>query len=153
MGVGKESDIYQCKNANGDYVILKLARLGRTSFRTVKKNRDYLKHRTHYSWLYLSRLASIKEFAFMDACYKNKFPTPKPIDWNRHAIVMSLVPGYTLCKVQELGDVEGVFKQCIDLIERFAQYGLIHSDFNEFNLMITEQQQIIVIDFPQMVST
>lgn len=46
----------------------------------------------------------------MEICYKNQFPTPKPIDWNRHAIVMSMVDGFTLCSVQELGDTEGVFK-------------------------------------------
>lgn len=90
-------------------MILKLARLGRTSFRNIKNKRDYIKNRTQYNWLYLSRLASIKEFAYMEACYKNGFPTPKPYDWNRHAIVMSYVDGYTLCSVQELGDVEGVF--------------------------------------------
>ena len=41
----------------------------------------------------------------------------------------------------------------IDLIERFAQYGLIHSDFNEFNIMIGNDKRIWTIDFPQMVST
>ena len=46
IGVGKESDIYRCQNSDGNIVVLKLARLGRTSFRTVKKNRDYLQHRT-----------------------------------------------------------------------------------------------------------
>ena len=45
------------------------------------------------------------------------------------------------------------YNTLIDLIERFAEYGLIHSDFNEFNLMIDNQSRIWVIDFPQMVST
>lgn len=96
MGVGKESDIYKCLNADGHLVVLKFARLGRNSFRTVKKNRDYLKHRTSFSWLYLSRLASCKEFLYMQILYSNNFPTPKPIDWNRHGVVMSLIDGYTL---------------------------------------------------------
>lgn len=46
IGVGKESDIYSCETADGELVILKLARLGRTSFRTIKNNRDYIKHRS-----------------------------------------------------------------------------------------------------------
>lgn len=33
------------------------------------------------------------------------------------------------------------------------KHGLIHSDFNEFNLMLTADMKLIVIDFPQMVST
>ena len=42
VGVGKESDIYQCLNEKGELVILKLARLGRISFRQIKNKRDYI---------------------------------------------------------------------------------------------------------------
>jgi len=41
----------------------------------------------------------------------------------------------------------------MDLIVRLAQYGLIHGDFNEFNIMITDDDKPILIDFPQMIST
>ena len=42
----------------------------------------------------------------------------------------------------------------MDLIVRFAHAGLIHGDFNEFNILIhRETGEPIVIDFPQMVST
>ncbi len=44
-------------------------RLGRTSFRAVKNTRDYLLHRKNASWLYLSRLAATKEFAFMKVLF------------------------------------------------------------------------------------
>lgn len=44
---------------------MKLHRLGRTSFRSLKNKRDYHKHRHKMSWLYLSRLAAMKEFAYM----------------------------------------------------------------------------------------
>ena len=96
IGVGKESDIYMCNNNEGEIVVVKFARLGRTSFRTVKENRDYLKGRTNHSWLYMSRIASLKEFAFMKALYNHKFPTPVPIDSSRHAIVMSHINGYPM---------------------------------------------------------
>lgn len=78
-------------------MVVKLARLGRTSFRTVKDKRDYVKNKTSYSWLYLSRIASLKEFAFMKVLYDRKFPTPVPLDANRHAIAMSYIEGYPLC--------------------------------------------------------
>jgi RIO kinase 2 len=60
LGVGKESDIYTCYDAEGKPVVLKFARLGRTSFMTVKNNRDYIGGRTSYNWLYLSRISSTK---------------------------------------------------------------------------------------------
>ncbi|KAJ8419639.1 hypothetical protein Cgig2_002727 [Carnegiea gigantea] len=65
IGVGKESDIFEVANEDGTVMAMKLHRLGRVSFRAVKSKRDYLKHRSSYNWLYLSRLAALKEFAFM----------------------------------------------------------------------------------------
>ncbi len=72
------------------------SRLGRTSFRQLKNKRDYHKHRTKASWLYLSRLAAMKEYAYMKALYEHGFPVPKPIDFNRHAVVMELLGGYPM---------------------------------------------------------
>ena len=40
----------------------------------------------------------------------------------------------------------------MSLIVRLAQMGLIHGDFNEFNLLIDEREKITVIDLPQMIS-
>jgi hypothetical protein len=37
------------------------------------------------------------------------------------------------------------------LISRLAAKGLIHCDLNEFNLLINEQEELTLIDFPQMV--
>lgn len=134
---------------------LKVHRLGRTSFRNVKNKRDYHKSRKSPSWLYLSRLAAKREYDFMQVLYQNNFPVPTPIDQNRHAILMSLVDGYLLNTVRELDDqetIERLYRELMTLIERFGRNGLIHGDFNEFNLMISEAGKVTVIDFPQMMS-
>ena len=81
IGVGKESDIYICADEAGTELCLKLHRLGRTCFRAIKNKRDYHGHRHAASWLYLSRLAAMKEFAFMKALYDHGFPVPKPVDY------------------------------------------------------------------------
>jgi RIO kinase 2 len=91
IGVGKESDIYVVQDQEGRRLALKLHRLGRTSFRKIKEKRDYLKHRTSASWLYFSRLAALKEFAFMKVLHGRGFPVPKPVDCNRHCLVMELL--------------------------------------------------------------
>ena len=36
----------------------------------------------------------------------------------------------------------------IELIIQFAEHGLVHGDFNEFNLMINDDEEVTVIDFP-----
>ena len=62
IGVGKESDIFEALDPEGGEVVLKLHRLGRTSFRAVRRSRDYLRGKSKASWLYMSRLAAVKEF-------------------------------------------------------------------------------------------
>ncbi|KAL4822319.1 hypothetical protein H8958_003173 [Nasalis larvatus] len=153
MGVGKESDIYIVANEEGRQFALKLHRLGRTSFRNLKNKRDYHKHRHNVSWLYLSRLSAMKEFAYMKALYERKFPVPKPIDYNRHAVVMELINGYPLCQIHHVEDPASVYDEAMELIVKLANHGLIHGDFNEFNLILDENDHITMIDFPQMVST
>lgn len=52
-----------------------------------------------------------------------------------------------------LEDPSILYSKLMDLIVRMAYVGLIHGDFNEFNIMIGEaDEEPVVIDFPQMVS-
>ncbi|XP_040397296.1 serine/threonine-protein kinase RIO2 isoform X1 [Cygnus olor] len=184
MGVGKESDIYIVANEDEQQFAMKLHRLGRTSFRSLKNKRDYHKHRHKMSWLYLSRLAAMKEFAYMKvgsclhhinkdvidwnvllrlsshhfvfailALYDREFPVPKPVDYNRHAVVMELLDGYPLCQVHQIEDPAAVYSELMDLIVKLGNHGLIHGDFNEFNLILDNDDHVTMIDFPQMVST
>ncbi len=89
----------------------------------------------------------------MVSLYNNKFPTPVPIQNNRHAILMGFINGFPLNKVKSIEDSYSAFNTLIDLLEKFAKNGLVHGDFNEFNLMIDNLGRVFVIDFPQMVST
>ncbi|ERS97731.1 Atypical/RIO/RIO2 protein kinase [Sporothrix schenckii ATCC 58251] len=173
VGVGKESDIVMVADKTGQQRILKIHRLGRISFRTVKSNRDYLKRRQGGSWMYLSRLSAMREYAFLDALRKEGFPVPEPFAQSRHTIVMSFVDNaLPLRQVSAVPDPAALYAELIGLILRLAQHGLIHGDFNEFNIMIQEQKPAatdsqrdtsdgaeenlavvpILIDFPQMVS-
>ncbi|KAL9625263.1 MAG: hypothetical protein Q9160_000665 [Pyrenula sp. 1 TL-2023] len=145
IGTGKESDIYlvatSSSSSNGPKkYVLKIHRLGRISFRTVKANRDYLRHRKSASWMYMSRLAALKEFTYMRALYDAGFPVPEPIAHNRHTVIMELVDGWPLRQVKEVGDPAGLYADCMELVVRLAGRGLIHGDFNEFNILIKEEE-------------
>ncbi|OQD81442.1 hypothetical protein PENANT_c027G11769 [Penicillium antarcticum] len=173
VGVGKESDIIVVAHSSGAQRILKIHRLGRISFRTVKTNRDYLRHRHTSSWMYMSRLAAMKEFAFMKALRENGFSVPEPIAQNRHTIVMSLIDAFPLRQISRVPEPAALYSELMDMILELARFGLIHGDFNEFNILIKEEQDPsakgkapvteededenlrlvpVLIDFPQMVS-
>ncbi|KAJ7070966.1 RIO1 family-domain-containing protein [Mycena amicta] len=154
IGVGKESDIYIVADADGSEMVLKLHRLGRISFRAIKEKRDYLGKRKSASWMYMSRLAAQKEWAFMKVLHEHGFPVPRPVDQARHCILMELIDAYPLRQIAEVPSPGKLYSTLMDLIVRFAQAGLIHGDFNEFNILIRrETGDPVVIDFPQMVST
>ena len=166
IGVGKESDIFVVADEKGVQRVLKIHRLGRISFRTVKANRDYLRNRSSGSWMYMSRLAALKEYSFMTALRENGFPVPEPLAQSRHTIVMSLIDAFPMRQISSVPDPASLYGELISMILRLAQYGLIHGDFNEFNILIKEESTPkpagdqaesitltpILIDFPQMVS-
>ncbi|OSX68514.1 hypothetical protein BU14_2656s0001, partial [Porphyra umbilicalis] len=151
-GDGAEAD------ADRVAVAMKVHRLGRTSFRAVKSKRDYLRPRQSAgSWMYLSRLAAVREFAFLSALYARGFPVPVPVAANRHIVVMELVPGTPLHQVRAFEAADGaatagraLVRFCADL----AAAGLVHCDLNEHNVMVglDDDQRVTVIDFPQVVS-
>lgn len=157
IGVGKESDIYVVADNNGINKVLKVHRLGRISFRTIKNNRDYLRQGKSLNWMFLSRLAAQKEFAFMKALYEFGFSVPVPIEQNRHTIVMSLVDGFLMRNLAGHENPARLYNTLMNFIVRLANQGLIHCDFNEFNILIREkfdtpEEEIVVIDFPQCIS-
>lgn len=153
IGIGKESNIYIVSDEEENKLCLKLHRLGRTCFRNIKNKRDYHGKRKNASWLYLSRISATREFAYMKALYDRGFPVPKPIDFSRHCIIMELVNGYPLTQVDEVGNVDQLYDDLMNLIVRLGNAGVIHGDFNEFNIMVNDDATPILIDFPQMLST
>ena len=126
--------------------VLKIHRLGRISFRSVSTNRDYLGKRSHTSWQYLSRLSAQKEYKAMNVLFDTGFRVPRPIAHNRHAIVMSLVPGlplravplnaFGLSRKEQERHVSALYGELIEIVLKLAERGIIHGDMNEFNIML-----------------
>jgi RIO kinase 2 len=167
IGIGKESDVFVVSDDKGEQRVLKIHRLGRVSFKKgVRNKRDYARTKTQKergagSWMYMSRLAAVKEHAFMTALHEAGLSVPTPHGQNRHQIVMSLVDGFPLRQIDKLPNPAELYAELIEMIVQLARMGLIHGDFNEFNIMIKEEQQEgsdeiklipVLIDFPQMVS-
>ncbi|KAG7879080.1 hypothetical protein KL937_003493 [Ogataea polymorpha] len=160
IGVGKESDIYAGKDGEGNERVLKIHRLGRVSFRTVKNKRDYLRNKEAQSWMHLSKLAAEKEYEFMTILYGNGFEIPRPLDYSRHCVVMELVEGFPMRQLREHFQYKRLYSQLMQFMVKLANHGLIHCDYNEYNIMIREdgsydsatEPGFLVIDFPQCIS-
>lgn len=92
--------------------------------------------------MYLSRLAAAKEYQFMQILHEHGFPVPTPIAQSRHSVLMSLIDAYPLRQISELpaSQIPLLYSALMQLIVRLARAGLIHGDFNEFNLLIKEKR-------------
>lgn len=153
IGVGKESDVYAGDAVGNGKVVLKFHRLGRTSFRQIRRFRAWIGNRRHITWLYESRLSAHAEYKALVLAYNAGINVPRPITVNRHTVVMSYINGAQLTEVGDVDDPEDLYWGIIKGIKKlFADIGIVHGDLSEFNIMIDlDSGEPYIIDWPQWV--
>jgi len=148
LGVGKESDVYEVQSYKP--MALKYHREGYTNFREVMKERDYTSDRDHVSWLYTARKAAEREYERLEALYPD-VSVPRPVDHNRHAIVMEKMAGVELARTRvDSGQVLGVLDLILDEMAAAYEAGFVHADISEYNVFVAESG-VTVFDWPQAV--
>jgi RIO kinase 2 len=150
LGVGKESDVYEVRSYKP--LALKYHREGYTNFREVHREREYTADREHVSWLYTARKAAEKEYEVLQTLYP-AVSVPRPVDHNRHAIVMEKLEGVELSRAR-LDESQVVGALDLILSELAAAYdaGYVHADMSEYNVVVAEDG-VTVFDWPQSVPT
>jgi len=151
IGSGKESDVYATQLIAGGRGVVKFHRLGRISFRNVRKYRLWLGERRHVSWLYESRISAHMEYVALVGTYKAGVPVPQPIAVNRHAVVMSYIDGEKLADAN-LSDPATAWEQIMNAVKTAFEAGYIHGDLSEFNIIMAGDKPYL-IDWPQWVPT
>ena len=73
---------------------------------------------------------------------------------------MEFVDAFPLRMVESVPEPGKLYAELMEMIVALAKRGLIHGDFNEFNILIKEEEKAgkvkavpVLIDFPQIVST
>ncbi len=152
LGKGKESDVYSCMDDDKNIYAIKIFRIGRTSFKNIKKFRDLIGERAHLSWLYVNRLAAKREYEALEKIYVLNLNTPKPIGYNRHAVVMEYLRGKELIYYKNIDKPLYIFNEIIDQMRIIYQEAkMIHGDLGEFNIIIDEEGNILIIDWLQWI--
>ncbi|WP_257299576.1 serine/threonine-protein kinase RIO2 [Haloarchaeobius sp. FL176] len=150
LGVGKESDVYEVQSYRP--MALKYHREGFTNFREVMKERDYTSDREHVSWLYTARKAAEREYERLEALYPD-VSVPRPIDHNRHAIVMEKMEGVELSRAKlDDAQVVGVLDLVLAEVTEAYRQGFVHADMSEYNVFVDESG-VTVFDWPQAVES
>jgi RIO kinase 2 len=150
LGVGKESDVYEARSF--EPLALKYHREGYTNFREVQKEREYTAEKAHRSWLYTARKAAEREYEALEALYPD-VSVPKPVDQNRHAIVMAVVDGVELSRAELTPEqVVGVLELVLTEMAAAHRAGYVHADMSEYNVFVASEG-VTVFDWPQAVTT
>ncbi|WP_276259232.1 serine/threonine-protein kinase RIO2 [Haloglomus litoreum] len=150
LGVGKESDVYEVRSFQP--LALKYHREGYTNFREVDKERDYTSDKEHISWFYTARKAAEREYEALETLYPD-VRVPRPVDQNRHAIVMAKMDGVELSRAGlEDGQVVPVLDLVLDEMTGAYREGFVHADMSEYNVFVGSDG-VTVFDWPQAVPT
>jgi RIO kinase 2 len=149
IGVGKESEV--CEAMGLGPVVLKFHRVGQRSFQSVRLKRGYMPEAGHCPWIFASSISAKMEYDALKMLHPT-VSVPLPIDLNRHVLVMSFIPGADLVRAT-LEEPEQVLDDILRNIRKAYQIGIVHGDLSEFNVMIDEEGQCWLIDWPQWVET
>jgi RIO kinase 2 len=150
LGVGKESDVYEVRSYKP--FALKFHREGYTEFREVNREREYTADREHVSWLYTARKAAERESKALEALYPT-VSVPRPVDQNRHAIVMERIDGVELAQTRlEREQVVPVLDLILDEVAAAYREGYVHADMSEYNVFVNTDG-VTVFDWPQALPT
>ncbi len=152
LGVGKEADVYDALTPSGERVAVKFHRLGRISFRGVRRVRHYLAWKRHAPWLYRSRVAAEREYRALCLLHPKGISVPRPVGQNRHVVVMGYISGALLAEAIDLPNPRKVLKKVLENVRRaFLDAGVIHADLSEFNIVV-DGESVLIIDWPQFVT-
>ncbi|MFB6129734.1 MAG: serine/threonine-protein kinase RIO2 [Salinigranum sp.] len=150
LGVGKESDVFEVQSYRP--LALKFHREGYTNFRRVDREREYTADHRHVSPLYTARKAAEREYEALETLYPD-VSVPRPVDQNRHAIVMEKLSGVELARAKlDPGQATGVLDLVLAECARAYERGFVHADLSEYNVAVSEDG-VTIFDWPQSVPT
>ena len=148
LGEGKESDVWEV--TNGEVLALKFHREGVTNFREVHRARDYTADRHHVSWMYTARKAAEREYESLSAVH-GMATVPRPVDHNRHAVVMERIDGTPLARADLSTDrARAVLESILGELAGTYDAGYVHTDASAYNVVV-RTDDVVLIDWPQAI--
>jgi len=150
LGVGKEADVYDALSPKGERIVVKFFRIGRTSFRRYERHRTSLL--SAHSYLAASIKAASKEYQALRILHPRGVKVPRPIARSMHVVVTGFFRGIELAIIQQLEDPLRILGDILENVRKARDAGVVHSDLSAYNVLVTPDEDILIIDWPQWVS-
>ena len=147
---GKESDVYEAVNEEGELFALKFFKLGRTSFTRVRK-KSFIEASEMRSWITVNYEAAKREYSALGKLEGLGEEFPKAYAHNRSTVLLERVEGVRLSGRPPLQDPVGAFRKIMEAMRTaFLKANLINADLSEYNIL-TDGERVWLIDWPQAV--
>ena len=119
------------------------------------RDRNYtVKYTYTPDWNRQSQISAKKEYDALKLLYSEKVSVPKPIMQNRHVVVMSMIEGAELFRNPELDDANATYNEILANVKTaYQKVKMIHGDLSSYNIIVQPNQRILIIDWPQNIST
>jgi len=149
VGTGKESDIYDALTPEDERVCLKFYRIGRTSFRDTLRKRDYTKE--DVPWFVRSVEAAKREYEVLRKLHVRGVGVPRPIAQSWHVVVMEFLDGEIVAEAKEVVNPDLVLEETLKIIKEAYRAGYVNGDLSAYNVFVTTDDRVLIIDWPQAV--
>ncbi len=149
LGVGKEADVYDALSPKGERLAVKFYRIGRTSFRGYERARTPIADA--HTYMVASIKSAAREYQALRRLHPHGIAVPKPIHRNRHVIVTEIFHGIELARIQYLPEPGEILRQILQNMLKAMEAGIVHSDLSAYNVLVTPEGNILIIDWPQWV--
>lgn len=148
IGIGKEAEVYLARDSLNQDRILKMFRLGRSSFKQIKRKRDV--STAINSWLLLNIDTAKKEYDILTYLKGSSKSFPNPLYRSFHCIVMDAIYGNRLADIESLQDPDVVLESILYNITIAYHKGYINGDLNEYNILVNDGD-VFILDWPQAI--
>ncbi len=155
VSTGKEARVYWGKTPKGEDVAVKIYLVWTSEFR--KSRLKYILGDPRFENAPRDPIGFVnawcrKEFRNLKRAHSVGLPVPRPIAFEENILVMEFIgkdgSPYPLLKDNPPSNPSKVLEKLRSFIRRlYQEAGLIHADLSEYNIMIKEDDEIVVIDF------
>ncbi len=152
LGIGKESDVVEAISDLDQDRAIKFFRIGRISFTDTKRKRSIEKRKDIHNWLLINIEAAKREYDFLVRLKNTKMNITTPYFRSMHSIVMYRINGIRLVDYKHLQNPKDILNKTFEQIKIAYKENIINGDLSEYNIILDENNEIWIIDWPQAVT-
>jgi RIO kinase 2 len=147
---GKESDVYEALTEEGTVYALKLYKIGRISFTSIRKKR--VRESAEFrSWMTANYDAARREYHALRKLEGLSPTFPKAIAYSRSTVLLEELSGVRLSQRPFLEDPKSALRTIIESMRTaYVEADLVNADLSEYNIL-TDGASVWLIDWPQAV--